>query len=484
MSAIPYNFKATHFPHSVLDRIVGQPTYESLMKCYKQVKANALSVPSNEGGGQLGHLGAVVDPARYAFVSNVPYVPPVHPGVLVFPPNSTQTAQRIIQAEREDQIRAHETHNAVIRQIKQQIEEAFDSPWLDSLRSPVTNTITDGIPDIFDHLFRLYGDVNPETLADREDQVRTMTYDPAANGVDTVYVAIKHLMDFADANGTPYTQGQVVNMATNIFRRTRRFGQAITEWNRAVTANQAHRTWVNFKNHFRQAHRELRERADLTANDTAFNTANLVQELSAAVRGQIADSVQEQLNMLAPTMPPPPAPEHIVPVQQPPMPPPPVFMPPQQHPMSGPPMMVPQVPPVPFIPPPNPQANVMSQGDIASVMQNVMNLQQQTIQQMQNMMNNRGGNGGGRRNRGGNRGGRGGRGGQQQPNQQQQQQNGAQQQQQQQQTPRAPDQYCWTHGMCRHNGGQCRTPAQGHVPHATAYNRFGGNASNLPPGFL
>ena len=38
--------------------------------------------------------------------------------------------------------------------------------------------------------------------------------------------------------------------------------------------------------------------------------------------------------------------------------------------------------------------------------------------------------------------------------------------------------YCWTHGLCRHNGFNCRNPADGHNPYATVNNRMGGSNKN------
>ena len=39
--------------------------------------------------------------------------------------------------------------------------------------------------------------------------------------------------------------------------------------------------------------------------------------------------------------------------------------------------------------------------------------------------------------------------------------------------------YCWTHGLCSHDGTQCRTPADGHMANATLDNRMGGSNKNL-----
>ena len=39
--------------------------------------------------------------------------------------------------------------------------------------------------------------------------------------------------------------------------------------------------------------------------------------------------------------------------------------------------------------------------------------------------------------------------------------------------------YCWTHGLCDHQGTTCQTPADGHQTTATRTNRMGGSGRNL-----
>jgi len=40
--------------------------------------------------------------------------------------------------------------------------------------------------------------------------------------------------------------------------------------------------------------------------------------------------------------------------------------------------------------------------------------------------------------------------------------------------------YCWTHGWGGHSGTHCLTPAEGHQPKATLYNRMSGSDKNCP----
>ena len=90
MSSTNIDYVDTYFEYPSLTRIHGEPTYEALKLIKNELKSNAAAVTSDLGGGRHGHLGLVLTPAEYAIVTHVPYVRPVHPGVLVIPPGTTQ----------------------------------------------------------------------------------------------------------------------------------------------------------------------------------------------------------------------------------------------------------------------------------------------------------------------------------------------------------------------------------------------------------
>ena len=51
------------FPIQTVKPIIGEPTYESLHELTTDIKANASSIPTTRGGGDLGHLILTVTPA-------------------------------------------------------------------------------------------------------------------------------------------------------------------------------------------------------------------------------------------------------------------------------------------------------------------------------------------------------------------------------------------------------------------------------------
>ena len=74
------NYINTSFKKHILDKIHGQPTFLTLNRLKKQLKANAQSITSDLGGGADGHLGLVLFPAEYTMVSDTPYEMHTHPG--------------------------------------------------------------------------------------------------------------------------------------------------------------------------------------------------------------------------------------------------------------------------------------------------------------------------------------------------------------------------------------------------------------------
>lgn len=71
----------TKFQYKELTPIRGQPTLDTMLQLYWQVKPNAQSVPTKLGGGQLGYLGLVLHNEDYESILNaLPFQRPEDPG--------------------------------------------------------------------------------------------------------------------------------------------------------------------------------------------------------------------------------------------------------------------------------------------------------------------------------------------------------------------------------------------------------------------
>jgi hypothetical protein len=104
MSIRTVNYREVFFEDPDLSRIIGIPTYETMHTLNQELKSNAISVHSNLGGGQHGHLGLVVSPNAYALLSNMPYARPGHPAPLAIPQNASHHLQNLLERTHQDEL--------------------------------------------------------------------------------------------------------------------------------------------------------------------------------------------------------------------------------------------------------------------------------------------------------------------------------------------------------------------------------------------
>ena len=61
-------------------KIHGQPTNQDLMILEKELIAILINIPTTLGGGNQGHAGIIMDPARYLLIAEAPFNNPANPG--------------------------------------------------------------------------------------------------------------------------------------------------------------------------------------------------------------------------------------------------------------------------------------------------------------------------------------------------------------------------------------------------------------------
>ena len=76
------DYKNTFFEYPDVTKIHGEPTLGALLTLENEIKANAVSVHTNLGGGSHGHLGLVCSPTVYGTISATAYNRPTNPGTL------------------------------------------------------------------------------------------------------------------------------------------------------------------------------------------------------------------------------------------------------------------------------------------------------------------------------------------------------------------------------------------------------------------
>ena len=285
------DYRSNYFEHATLTKIHGEPTYDTLQRLHNELKSNATAVPTTLGGGAHGHLGLVVSPARYALVSNVPYVRPPPPGMLILPPNVTDQVAMIHRDNHAEHVRVFREVTAVEKALLQQIVAAVEHVYLQPLRNRESQSISIPIYDVIEFLFRVYGKISSRQIAAKQEELRQQVYDPSTP-IDTMFNSINDLADYAAQGKAPFTQQQIINFGYDMLNNTGKFGSYLREWNRKPTEEQ---TWTNFQEFFRVAREELKDTSNLRADDTQYH-ANMVKEIINGIKNEINSANSQNLN--------------------------------------------------------------------------------------------------------------------------------------------------------------------------------------------
>ena len=426
------------FEYQTLERISGQPTYASLNLLKKQLQANAASVPSTLGGGANGHLGLVLTPQQYTFISLRPFVRPNHPGVLIIPPGITNEESERLRHNQKVHMDLFTLTHSVEKTLIQQLVAAIDPVYVEELRNNTTGLIDKPLHEILLHLFNNYGQVDGAEYNNKYIELLKHQYDPD-KPIDEIFTKIVDFINLAEAASMPVPVDQALHIGCGIIRQCGVFVEALKRWNKKPTAE---KTWNNFKAHFRSEHKEYRSTLPTTTRQADYSANMIAQQ----VANQLWEKAQEVQDVEPPIM-------HTPPMYQPPPSPMMAPMPPPMMPPTSPPTLPPYCQPVQSgAPGPAPfpvmqQANAMIHDQtLTTLIANVKDLTT-TINNMKIQQNN------------------------QQYFQQPNLPNG----QKGATKKNKPKRYCWSHGLCGHDGFHCKQPAQGHNPYATIQNMMGGN---------
>ena len=135
MKIYSINNYTTKFQYKELAPIQGQPTLDTILQLYRQVKRNTQSVPCKLRGGQLGYLGLVLHKNDYENIPNAePFIRPEDPGIFtvttpaVRVSRSTTTTMAVTvvdianqKAQHEEDTRIYLKYQAIKQALRHQI---------------------------------------------------------------------------------------------------------------------------------------------------------------------------------------------------------------------------------------------------------------------------------------------------------------------------------------------------------------------------
>jgi hypothetical protein len=277
--------KDTHFRHTVLTKVHGPPSYETIKHLHDEVKANAASVPTTLGGGLYGHLGMILSATKFNALPNVAlWVTPVHPGPFA-PPAGGPTGAQIEAAKdvwRERQY-TFELYQATKKALIAQIVEAIDPGYIRPLLNRATLQYTDGVTAIMEHLYATHGRINPQLVISKEQALCNMGYS-ITMPVDDVFDAIEDLEELAEHAKSPLSTEHKLDLAYTLFMKEPILHHDMCIWSRKPAAD---KTWANMLTHLRDAHQDL---ATLPTAGDVFHQANSTQGMVDLITQRVLDA--------------------------------------------------------------------------------------------------------------------------------------------------------------------------------------------------
>lgn len=254
------------FPHLVVPRQPGEPTYKTIRTVHRLLKANAASIPSDLGGGAHGLLGLLLTDAVYQTITGVLFTRPVNPGTTAtIPARSTGKITRRLERDHKESLRVYREVERTDQALKQQLLASFDDMHLKAQRNAHVGYSNSTTMDLVTHLYNSYGNITQIDLSENESRMKA-PYD-ITTPIENLFAQIDEAVEFAEAGNSAFTAMQIVNTAYLLIFQTGALEKACDEWIEKPIVDQ---TWDIFKNHFTAAHQLFKTKQKLRHN--GFNT--------------------------------------------------------------------------------------------------------------------------------------------------------------------------------------------------------------------
>jgi hypothetical protein len=239
-----------------------QPTAVTIRNLQRQLFANARSVPTSLGGGELGHLGLLFNDADYLELQPPAQAAVPGPEVLrhafVMPnlpavPNYAGMTGPQVANTKTDYVSALEIYNnahSLEKQLKNQVIKAVPRLFIGELEHPAHGYALVSTLRLLTHLMNNYGRLTAEDLTDNLNQMNK-AWDPDLP-IETIFNNISECRLLAEAGGDPITEQTAVRTILQAFHNSSLFEHAVREWRNKPEVD---KTLDNIRTHFQDANR-------------------------------------------------------------------------------------------------------------------------------------------------------------------------------------------------------------------------------------
>ncbi|CAB9528753.1 hypothetical protein SEMRO_2312_G322870.1 [Seminavis robusta] len=245
-----------HFTKETLTSIPPdeKPTYATLKIIHQEMNANAMAIPSTNGGGHYGHLALVIPAAAFTALPNaIAWVAPIHPGespIHGVAPTAAQISEnnRVYEANEKKFL----TYKATETALKKQLLEAIPETFIKSLKHEMYGYAQITTLELLTHLDTTYGNVNADDLEDNMKRMHAQ-WSPTQS-IEDLYNQLKDAQKFAADHDT-ISDKMAVRAAIKNLTNSGVFTDAIKDWRKKPDNDQ---TMAALQTHFTEADKERR----------------------------------------------------------------------------------------------------------------------------------------------------------------------------------------------------------------------------------
>ena len=256
------------YPHPTLTPIVGEPDFDTVQQLCAELYTNAMSVASDRGGGNHGHLALLMTQEEYTTTAGNNFEPPINPGPNpIHPIGATQ--HQIIEANRihsADKIE-HKAYLNVGQALKAMIIKAIQPVYINILKDPVLGFANITARQLLQHIKTTYGRITTDILvANSEALSREWSPD---DPIENLWMHVDKCRRLATAGADPITDATAVHTTINVLEKSGVFADAIRDWRKRPDNE---KTWENLTTSFNYANKERLR--DLTTKKAGYHGAN------------------------------------------------------------------------------------------------------------------------------------------------------------------------------------------------------------------
>ena len=134
-------------------------------------------------------------------------------------------------------------YQLIQRALVQQVLEAIETNYLNSIWSRVTGQGPAEIRTLIFHIFWVYGKITPQQLRAKQEAVRKMEYQKQES-ITIIFGAVEDLAEIEELAGRPYSPDQIVDIGYIVLIKNIIFRSNIRKWMRRPDFK---KTWPNMK---------------------------------------------------------------------------------------------------------------------------------------------------------------------------------------------------------------------------------------------